>query len=429
MKTLIIGLLMLAVSVVLALLLKEDNGYLMLGYGPWTVEGSLAFFLLLDLLLFLFLYLSLRVLVNLWAVPRRVQDWSARRGALRARKSLTQGLVALSEGDWNEAEKRLLRHAEYSETPLLNYLAAARSAQHQGAHERRDHYLHLAHESMPSADIAVSLTQAELQLAHEQLEQALATLMHLRTIAPRHTYVLTLLKELYLRLGDWEQLQRLLPELRKRKVLEKEELRQLERTIYGKRLEIVAGEADADGLMRVWNEIPKGLRSDRDLVTAQARYLLARGRLEQAELLIREALQRHWDETLVELYGRLEGGDANQQLTTAESWLEAYSNDAVLLLALGRLSRRNRLWGKARSYLEAAIGAAPSAEGHRELARLLEQLEEGALALQHYRAGLELSLSAPHTEMPSAGLLIPARARIAADSIPQTPLPAIIDAS
>jgi hypothetical protein len=37
---------------------------------------------------------------------------------------------------------------------------------------------------MPSADVAVSLTQAELQLADHQLEQALATLKHLRSVAP-----------------------------------------------------------------------------------------------------------------------------------------------------------------------------------------------------------------------------------------------------
>ena len=71
---------------------------------------------------------------------------------------------------------------------------------------------------MPSADVAVSLTQAELQLADHQLEQALATLKHLRSVAPKHTYVLRLLRRLYEQLGDWEHLRELLPELRRRKV-------------------------------------------------------------------------------------------------------------------------------------------------------------------------------------------------------------------
>ena len=88
----------------------------------------------------------------------------------------------------------------------------------RGEHERRDAYIRLAHENMPSADVAVSLTQAELQLADHQLEQALATLRHLRSVAPKHTYVLRLLRRLYEQLGDWEHLRELIPELRRRKV-------------------------------------------------------------------------------------------------------------------------------------------------------------------------------------------------------------------
>ncbi|WP_399361225.1 heme biosynthesis HemY N-terminal domain-containing protein [Thiohalobacter thiocyanaticus] len=51
---------------------------------------------------------------------------------MRARHSLNQGLLALSEGDWPRAEKLLVEHADDSESPLLNYLAAARAAQDQG---------------------------------------------------------------------------------------------------------------------------------------------------------------------------------------------------------------------------------------------------------------------------------------------------------
>ena len=72
---------------------------------------------------------------------------------------------------------------------------------------------------MPSADVAVGLTQAELQLAHQQYEQALATLMHVRSLSPKHNYVLKLLKKLYENLGEWKKLEEILPDLRRRKVI------------------------------------------------------------------------------------------------------------------------------------------------------------------------------------------------------------------
>ena len=158
MKNLILGLAVIALSVILTLVVREDNGYFLIGYGQWTVESSLAFFLLMDLILFVALYLGIRFMQRVWSMPDSVHAWRVRRTAVRARQALTRGLVELSEGNWKQAERNLIRYAGKSETPMLNYLAAARSAQQLGAHDRRDRYLQMAHESMPSADVAVGLT-------------------------------------------------------------------------------------------------------------------------------------------------------------------------------------------------------------------------------------------------------------------------------
>jgi HemY protein len=282
-------------------------------------------------------------------------------------------------------------HVQRSDTPLLNYLAAAKAAQQQGAHERRNRYLKLAHQSTPSADVAVGLTQAELQLSHEQLEQALATLQHLQGIAPHHVYVLKLLKDLYLRLEDWTELQRLLPELGKRKVIEAEDLRALEVLVYRKILERAELDPEPERLLLIWGGIPKKIRKEGELIADYAQRLMERDRGEVAEPLLRESLQQQWDDRLAEIYGRVEGEDGAKQLAVAESWLKKRPENPVLLLALGRLSLRSQLWGKARSYLEASIGAIPSAEAYRELAQLLERMGEKEAAMEYYRAGLELT--------------------------------------
>lgn len=392
MKILLSGLLVLAAAAALVIFaLQEENSRVLFVYGPWTVEGSLALVLLLDLLLFVVLYMGLRTLVRVFTLPGRIRSWKRRRRARRARRALTKGLVELSEGNWKAAEKSLMQHVQGSDTPLLNYLAAAKAAQQQGAHERRDRYLKLAHQSTPSADVAVGLTQAELQLSHEQLEQALATLKHLQGMAPHHAYVLKLLKDLYLRLEDWSQLQRLLPELGKRKVIDAEDLRALEILVYRKILERAEQDPDPERLVLIWGGIPKKIRKEGELIADYARRLMETERGELAEPLLRESLQQQWDGQLVEIYGRVEGEDNARQLAVAESWLKKRPENPVLLLTLGRLSLRSQLWGKARSYLEASIGAIPSAEAYRELAQLLERLGEKEAAMEYYRAGLELT--------------------------------------
>ncbi len=393
MRSVIAAFLALLTAVAVTLWVKEDNGYVLIGYGPWTVEGSLALFVLLGLGLFLLLHLSLRLLSRLWQMPDRVSGWRRKRRLQRAHRSLTRGLVELAEGRWKVAERHLTRYAQQSESPLINYLAAARAAQLQGEHERRDDYLHLAHESMPSADVAVGLTQAELQLAHQQYEQALATLMHVRSLSPKHNYVLKLLKKLYENLGEWKKLEEILPDLRRRKVIGDKELQNLEGQVVRERLKQEAG--GVDSLVRYWQGIPKELRQDQGLLVDYARLMLAVGAGPRVEPQIASALGRNWNSELVALYGRIELNDPSHQLAVAEGWLKQRPEDAVLLCALARLALKNKLWGKARSYLEASIAIAPSPESYQQLGLLLERLGESDKAMQCFRAGLGLATPEP----------------------------------
>lgn len=424
MKILFGALAVMLASVAVTLIVNKDNGYVLIGYGVWTVEGSLAFFVLLNLLLFLLLHWTMRGVAKLWAVPSSVRAWNQRRLAKRAHHSLTKGLVELAEGEWIAAEKSLLRHAENSETPLLNYLAAARAAQSQGAHERRDHHLHLAHESMPSADVAVGLTQAELQLAHQQMEQALATLMHLKSIAPKHKYVLKLLKSLYENLEDWKQLATLLPELKRHRVIGEEELEELDVNIQSHLMAQIAAENQQGALARFWNNLPKTMRKNTRLVYEYACIRMQQGRSGEIGELIQDALAHRWDDSLVTLYGLMEGGDASRLLAHGEEWLLQRPNDPVLLLALGRLALRGRLWGKARNYLEAGIGAEPSPEAYRELGALLERLDEKGESVECYRKGLEMATQGHSPKPQDAPRLLGSRSLIrATDSHAVAPLP------
>jgi HemY protein len=388
MRMLLVIWLFLLAGAAVAILLQEDTGYVMLAAGPYTVEMSLALLILLVAAGFTALYVMIRLGVRTAGLPGQVRDWQRRRGVRKAQRSTTRGLLELSEGNWKAAEKHLTRHAANAEMPLLNYLSAARAAQLQGDHDRRDNYIRLAHESMPSADVAVSLTQAELQLAHNQLEQALATLRHLRKIAPHHNYVLRLLKRLYVELEDWEHLRELMPELKKRKVADADTLHALEIRLHQALLEQAAATTDDRDLMVAWATVPRALRHDPELLASYVEHLIARGQHDEAEALLRDAVREPITDRLAALLGQVESPRPGKLLSLAENLLEQQPRNPVLLLALGRLALRAQLWGKARGYLEASIGAGGPPEAFRELGHLLEQQGEELAALEVYRHGL-----------------------------------------
>ncbi|MCU7959628.1 MAG: heme biosynthesis protein HemY [gamma proteobacterium symbiont of Bathyaustriella thionipta] len=395
-----LGLVLLA-SVALTHVLLQDNGYVLLSYGSWSVETSLALFAGLNLLLWLLLYALLRSVINLFSVPGRIHNWRQQRAQQQAQASLIQGLIEVSEGHWAVAEKTLLRHVEHSKTPLLNYLAAARAAQQLGEHERRDEYLQRAHESMPSADIAVGLTQAELQLSHQQLEQALATLMHLKSIAPRHAYVLKLLKKLYVRLQDWDALKLLLPELKKRKVLSTSQLQDLELELYTHLLNATLQPGSKDDVRSIWQSMPKSLRQRASMIHIYVPLLIQSGQQENARTLINETLRRDWDDVLCEMLMRINVSDPAVQQNIAEAWLKQQADNPVLLRLLARLSLQNKLWGKARSYLEASLGVRPDSETSLELGLLLQRMGEEQAASDCFREGLQLMARYEMPEIPA----------------------------
>ena len=122
---------------------------------------------------------------------------------------------------------------------------------------------------------------------------------------------------------------------------------------------------------------PSAVRQSPEVVRVYARLLVEHGEHATAEKTISRALKHHWDSELVRLYGLLESTNPQGQLRQAESWLPAHPEDPELLLCLGRLSARDKLWGKARDYFESSYRLERRPETCAELGRLLVALEQG----------------------------------------------------
>ena len=76
MKRLAAALILLLAAVGVGLVARDDPGYVVIGYGPWTVETTLALVIVALLTGFLVLYYLIRVTANAWLVPRRMRAWS-----------------------------------------------------------------------------------------------------------------------------------------------------------------------------------------------------------------------------------------------------------------------------------------------------------------------------------------------------------------
>lgn len=409
---LLIVLFALIIGTGLSLGLQYDLGYIRISLGNYLVETNFWVGLAVLVAVVVVIVLIINLLRRMRHGSGLLAGWVSRGKERRARRRTTNGLLALAEGNWPRARKMLTSAADNADTPLINYLAAAQAAFECGDHEAEDELLRKAFESTPGSDMAVGITQAQLQLAGNRLEQALATLVRLRKQSPHHPFVLKLLKTTYLRLEDWRELSKLLPELRKRNVLSESERGELQRQVWHNLLERAAEDcrreqkqnpdASLEPITRLWDELPGFLRKDEETIGDYARLLADLGDEVQTETLLRKVLHNHWSDDLVNLYGRIEGRKADEQLLTAEQWLKDRPNNAELLLALGRLSLRNELWGKAREYFETSLGLRRSREALAELSRLNTHMGNEEASIKLMMQGLAKDNGLPELPMPKA---------------------------
>lgn len=378
--------------------ISRHAGYVLISYDAFRYESSIWAALAL-LVAVLFILWLLRMLIALLTTSGGVVNpWSRRNRSRRVQNAIEQGQMDLAEGRWASAQRNLHRAAEAERQPLLYYLGAARAANEQGRYEDSDNLLERALERQPHAELAIALSHAQLQVDRGDLDGALVTLQAMQERHPHNPQVLRQLQRLYRERGEWPELIRLMPELRKDKVLPAQELAELERRAWGENLSLAAyrvSDSDTVGtglpsLENAWQQLTSAQRQEPALVLAYAEQLRRLGADVQAEEVLRTAIKRDYNTHLARLYGLVRGADPGKQLQTAEGWLKNHTDDAGLLLTLGRLCLQSSLWGKARDYLESSLRLQRNPEACAELARLLAQLGETDRSNQLFQEGLGL---------------------------------------
>lgn len=371
----------------------DDPGYVLIGFGHWSVETSLVVFAVGQIIGFFILYVLFRLLGVLFRMPSKLKNKGKNVKFNRSQEALISGLVDSAEGNWEKAEKILIKHASNSGAPLLHYLTAARAAQSRGAIEKRDEYLRKATEQAGDADIAVGLTQAELHLSSNQFDQALETLTKLQSIDSGHASVLKLLHQTYQHVGDWEGIRNLIPSLNKNKILMEAEVKLLESETFSRLLKQAADKGDVDKIQQLWSDMPEHIRAVQGIAIIYFAAMIEVGFGGKVEQDIVQSILKQWDETLLVLYANIQSKEPAKQLQTAEQWLSIHSGSAVLLRILGKISMHCQQMEKAEQYLTKSVAIDPTVAAYQMLGDVLITKGDTHKASDSYKKGLELASS------------------------------------
>ncbi len=390
MKQVVVWALVFGVSTVLATLMLHDTGYLSMVWGDWVIETSLSFALAAGVVAFLVIYAVVRVLLNVWRFPRFWRKHRKIKRYTKAENAMAKGMIALEYGDWQRAERQLIKSAKHSEAGLVHYLSAAKMADNQHAYNRRDQYLAQARVEFPQDYVTIGLVEARL-LSDKQPEVALTILEALHEQHPKQQTVLMEYSRLLRELNQWEMLEALMPELKRSRSVARDEYSEIENQLWAGKLASATNEETLDAL---WEQL-----NNRQKLMPQilAEYVEQRIGWQQEVGLadwIEKGLKKQWNDRLVYQYGRLTLGPAFERLKKAEPWLKQQPENPVLLLTLGRLACRSQLWGLGQSYLKKSLSLRAEIETFHALAQCYEaEGEDRQAALTYKEAILQLEKS------------------------------------
>lgn len=387
MKRLLALLIALGVAVAIGISIYRYPAVIVIGFGAWRIDLPFWIGILLLVIFYLVLHVVLAVWRLLYQAARSLAHFGTHYRKHRAKALIRRGLLAEMEGDYLLAEKSLAQSAQYSETPWMAYLTAAKAAQLSGDEKKAEQYLQHAQVLAPDSAFAIALIRAQHCLHQKQYEQAVHWLLPWSDKKPNAMPVLSGLKEAYSGLENWEKLSHLLPRLKRSALFSKEAYTEFENDVWQKRLT----KTPAVKVPTVWQEMPNDKHTQPDCALIYAKTLMQNKQIEEAESVLKHAIKQKWDERLVRCYGRLTAHPHSEKLlATAEGWIERHTESAVLFLTLGRLCLQVQLWGKAQRYLETSVGLTPSVEAYSELARLSEKLNRLEQSNEYYKKGLLL---------------------------------------
>ncbi|WP_374264165.1 heme biosynthesis HemY N-terminal domain-containing protein [Zoogloea sp.] len=378
-----------ALAAALAVAGRYNEGYALLVWPPYRVQISLNLLIVLLVGGFAALYALSRLVSRTLALPRAVQQFRARKGRERAAQAIYDAVRLRIEGRFGQALKQATAAYEAGESPGLAALLAARAAHSLRDETRYRYWLGKVAEHDAEMRLARLMTEAKLAVEERRFDEAAERIDELNAGGQRHIAALRLALRTAQARGNWAEAVRVVRQLVKVKALTVEQAEPVKRRAHQEGLRQRAG--DAQALAAYWQEVPRDEQRDARLVAALARALIAADDGDAAQKIIETQLAFGWDSVLAGIYGRCEGGDVRSRLAHAEDWLKQEPRDPQLLLTLGRLCVQSQLWGKAESYLEAALAVEPGWEAHVELAHLAERVGRTDDANRHYRAAAELS--------------------------------------
>ncbi|SJL85072.1 heme biosynthesis HemY N-terminal domain-containing protein [Vibrio palustris] len=366
-----------------------QQGYVLISIANKTIEMSVTTLVIMVVGLLIAIFALEFIVKKVLSSTFKTFNWFTIRKIRRSRRLTNEGIIKLIEGDFKQAEKKVIRWAKHHDNPLLCYLMASEAADNLGNIKKRDHYLALANEQN-HAKLAVELTRAKQQVNDGHISLGLKTLQSLQPDAPNNPILLNLLKRCYITLHRWQPLIEILPKLRKFNHLTEAENRELLETAHVGVLADIAKRNNSHDLIEHWETLNRHDKKNAVITAAVARHLLNVSEGKEALPFITRVMKSSPSTQLYMLIAevpQVHQQDAKKLLLRV---LAKNAHNAEAHSAIAKLYEYQNNWSDAQFHLEQALSIRTSIADYSRLSEVLAQQNKTQAAQDVSRKALSL---------------------------------------
>lgn len=394
-------LLVFAAAVILASVLKDHSGNVLILVQPWRIELSLTFAVLLLLAIFFVLHIFLRFLSWLGGSPTRFRSWRGLKAQKRDQNLLESAWINVLEGRYELADKdlsRLLGKTRSRTSRVVAGLAATRAAHRLGDKLKRDQILadvtvNAQHDHRLKE--AVAVVTAEILIDDNRAAEAIVLLQPLQDASSRYFHATKLLLRAHKQMGNYERVYELTRLLLRRGVIDQVNARNLIEWSASSGLQA----ADETKFKALWSDLRHDEKTLPSVAMAAAEVHTKAQRYDEAAKILEASLNNNMYPQLLGLYSQCPADKVKHRLNKAEQWLKQYPQNPDLLALLGLLCITSELWGQAERYLLESMNIRSDMRIHALLGNLYDGLDRPEDAAKHWRLSATVVQNLPGFEV------------------------------
>jgi HemY protein len=364
----------------------DRPGEVVVNWQGWRVDTNVPI-LVLGLLAILFAFSALfRLLVWIFATPRRMVRSRREKRQRKGYLALIDGLSAVAAGDPHQAHKKAKAADSLLKDPPLTMLLSAQAAQLTGDAEAAKKHFAAMLDRPETAFLGLRglLTQA---LKEGDQAAALDYARRAHALNPDAPWLTATLFDLQARAGLWREAQDTLAEAERKGVFGADEARRKKAVVLHERAVQAEAAGDRKEAARLLRDAGKADPSFAAAATRLTGLLDADGKKRKAAGVIEDAWRFNATPDLAKAYMALYAGEAPlQRVRQAERLASVHATHPESHLVVAEAALEAKLWGQARNHLTTAAERRPTARVYRMLAQVEEQETGDAEAVRRWLA-------------------------------------------